>query len=66
VSLRSKAAVKVGYVMRALGGGGHDHAAGATLNGDPLPQLQAILSELEKALAEQVDSSGATAAPRRG
>lgn len=66
VSLRSKAAVKVGYVMRALGGGGHDHAAGATLNGDPLPQLQAILTELEKALAEQVDRPGSTAAQPRG
>ena len=57
VSLRSKAAVKVGYVMRALGGGGHDHAAGATLMGDPAPQLQAILTELEQALHAQVDGS---------
>lgn len=62
VSLRSKAAVKVGYVMRALGGGGHDHAAGATLYGDPLPQLQAVLLELEKALADQVDGPAAAAA----
>lgn len=59
ISLRSKAVVKVGYVMRALGGGGHDHAAGATLMGDPAPQLQAILAQLEQALAEQVDGAAA-------
>lgn len=57
ISLRSKAAVKVGYVMRALGGGGHDHAAGATLTGEPLPQLQQVLAQLEHALAQQVDGA---------
>lgn len=59
ISLRSKAAVKVGYVMRALGGGGHDHAAGATLYGEPLPQLLQVVAELEHALAQQVDHATA-------
>jgi phosphoesterase RecJ-like protein len=55
LSLRSKTAVRVGDVARRRGGGGHDHAAGATLYGDPQAHAAAVLAELEACLRDQVD-----------
>ena len=47
LSLRSKTAVKIGDVARRRGGGGHDHAAGATIAGE-LPALTAeLVAEIE-------------------
>ncbi|MSP91009.1 MAG: hypothetical protein EXR79_04270 [Myxococcales bacterium] len=34
LSMRSKTAVRIGHIAQELGGGGHAHAAGATLHGD--------------------------------
>ncbi len=51
VSLRSKGEVNVAAIASRLGGGGHENAAGCTLDG-PLPRaVQEILSELRGALA---------------
>jgi phosphoesterase RecJ-like protein len=51
LSLRSKGAVNVAAIAEKLGGGGHENAAGCTLDG-PLPRaLQEILTELRPALA---------------
>jgi nanoRNase/pAp phosphatase (c-di-AMP/oligoRNAs hydrolase) len=47
--------VRVGDVARRRGGGGHDHAAGATLYGDPQAHAAAVLAELEACLRDQVD-----------
>jgi len=51
LSVRSKGAVNVAAIAEKLGGGGHENAAGCTLDG-PLPRaLQEILTELRPALA---------------
>jgi phosphoesterase RecJ-like protein len=50
VSLRSKGAVDVSAIAGRLGGGGHENAAGATLDG-PLPRaLEEILAALRPAV----------------
>lgn len=46
LSLRSKTAVKVGHIAQARGGGGHAHAAGATLRGEPEALMAQITAEL--------------------
>jgi bifunctional oligoribonuclease and PAP phosphatase NrnA len=52
LSLRSKGRINVAAVAERLGGGGHENAAGCTIEG-PLPRaLEAILSELRPVLAE--------------
>ena len=51
LSLRSKAAVKIGHVAQHFGGGGHDHAAGATLIGEKDQLAAEVLVMLEQALA---------------
>ncbi len=54
LSLRSKAAVKIGAVARHFGGGGHEHAAGATLQGDKDALAAQVLAMLEQALVDQL------------
>jgi len=52
LSLRSKRGYDVGSVALALGGGGHEQAAGATING-PLPQAhERVLPLLKQAVEE--------------
>jgi bifunctional oligoribonuclease and PAP phosphatase NrnA len=51
VSLRSKGEVDVSAIAQALGGGGHENAAGLTLDG-PVPRaLEEILAALRPAVA---------------
>lgn len=54
LSLRSKTAVTIGEVARRRGGGGHDHAAGATLHGEPEALAAAIVADLEAVLRDQL------------
>ncbi len=54
LSLRSKAAVKIGDVARHFGGGGHEHAAGATLQGEKDQLAAQVLAMLEKTVADQL------------
>lgn len=49
-SLRSRGAVNVAALLRPLGGGGHDRAAGATLEGDFEACVQRVLAEAERAV----------------
>lgn len=55
LSLRSKAAVKIGQVAQHFGGGGHEHAAGATLCGEKDALAAEVLAMLEDALAVGAD-----------
>lgn len=55
VSLRSKTAVQIGHIARKRGGGGHDHAAGATVTGD----LNDICAEIVAELVATVQASPA-------
>jgi bifunctional oligoribonuclease and PAP phosphatase NrnA len=58
LSLRSRGEVNVAAVAARLGGGGHENAAGCTLNG-PLPRaLEEILSELRIVADNQAAGSG--------
>lgn len=54
LSLRSKTAVSIGSVARQYGGGGHEHAAGATLVGDRETWTRRILQDLQEALDAQL------------
>lgn len=54
LSLRSKAAVKVGHVAMQRGGGGHEHAAGATLTGEPDALCRSLLDDLQATLRAQL------------
>ncbi len=52
ISLRSKGRVEVAGLAAAMGGGGHENAAGVTLDG-PLPRaLEQVLAGLRRALEE--------------
>ena len=51
LSLRSKTAVRIGHVAEHFGGGGHDHAAGATLSGEKEALAAEVLAMLVAALA---------------
>jgi phosphoesterase RecJ-like protein len=51
VSLRSKGDVNVSAIATRLGGGGHENAAGCTLDGPLARAVQEILRELRSALA---------------
>jgi phosphoesterase RecJ-like protein len=53
LSLRSKAMTPIGQVARRRGGGGHDHAAGATLTGDLMTLCGELLVEIEAELPPQ-------------
>ena len=55
ISLRSKTAVKIGHIARTRGGGGHDHAAGATMKGD----LDDICAQIVAELVRTVEASPA-------
>ena len=50
LSLRAKSYANVNAVAKALGGGGHIRAAGATLTGDLSEVLAKVVSEVEKEL----------------
>ncbi len=63
-SLRSKTAVRVGHIARDVGGGGHDHAAGATFVGNPHEMARHVVSQVEAAIWAQVGP--ATGQPGRG
>jgi phosphoesterase RecJ-like protein len=52
VSLRSKTEAKIGHIAIALGGGGHDHAAGATIEGDIEVLRPQILAQLAAVVGE--------------
>jgi bifunctional oligoribonuclease and PAP phosphatase NrnA len=52
VSLRSKGAVNVSAIAHRLGGGGHENAAGVTLDGPVTRALEEILTALRPAVAE--------------
>lgn len=52
LSLRAKAGVVIGDIATRRGGGGHDQAAGVTLEGDVAALLPEIIAELERAVAE--------------
>jgi bifunctional oligoribonuclease and PAP phosphatase NrnA len=52
VSLRSKGAVDVSAIAHRLGGGGHENAAGVTLDGPVARALEEILAALRPAVAE--------------
>ena len=54
LSLRSKTAVTIGSVARKYGGGGHEHAAGATLQGDRETLTRQILQDLQDVLDAQL------------
>lgn len=54
LSLRSKTAVKIGHIARDMGGGGHDHAAGATFAGNPHDMARQLLGQIEAAIRSQV------------
>ncbi len=51
LSLRSKGSVNVAAIAERLGGGGHQNAAGCTLDGPLQNALNAILTELRPAIA---------------
>jgi len=66
LSLRSKGRVNVSAIAAALGGGGHENAAGVTLDGPISRALDEILAELrrgleESAVAPQPNEAGADA-----
>ena len=54
VSLRSKKAARIGHIARKHGGGGHDHAAGATLTGSLDDVCATVLADLEAAVQSVV------------
>ncbi len=53
LSLRSKGKVNVAAIAKKLGGGGHENAAGCTIDGPLQSALKVILAELRAALPEQ-------------
>jgi bifunctional oligoribonuclease and PAP phosphatase NrnA len=58
LSLRSRGEVNVAAIAAQLGGGGHENAAGCTLDG-PLPRaIEQILQELRRAAAGSLAASG--------
>ena len=50
LSLRSKKAARIGHIARQHGGGGHDHAAGATLKGSLQEVSAPVIAALEAAV----------------
>jgi phosphoesterase RecJ-like protein len=58
VSLRSKGKVDVATIAASLGGGGHDTAAGLTLDGPLQRALEEILGSLRPAVAEFAEGMG--------
>lgn len=60
LSLRGKGAVNVAAIAEKLGGGGHENAAGCTLDGPLERALQQILVELRAAVAAQARKTAAS------
>lgn len=58
LSLRSKGRVNVAAIAERLGGGGHESAAGCTVEGPLARALDEILAELRPAVAEGVGGLG--------
>lgn len=52
VSFRSRGRVDVNKIARQFGGGGHIHAAGCRVSGDPRDIKNKIIAEIEKQLIE--------------
>lgn len=52
LSLRSKTAATIGHIAQSRGGGGHAHAAGATVVGDPDAIMAAVVAEMTVAVGE--------------
>lgn len=52
LSLRSKTAAEIGHIAATRGGGGHAHAAGATLSGEPGALMAEIVAEMELAVKD--------------
>lgn len=50
LSLRSKTAVKIGHIAEQRGGGGHAHAAGATLHGQAAALMAEVVAEMTAAV----------------
>lgn len=57
LSLRGKGRVNVAAIAEKLGGGGHENAAGCTLEGPLEPAIQQILAELRGAVAMSGEES---------
>jgi phosphoesterase RecJ-like protein len=57
-SLRSKGSVDVAAIALRLGGGGHENAAGVTLDGPLSRAVDQILAVLRPAIAERLPKSG--------
>lgn len=51
LSLRGKGQIDVAQIAARLGGGGHENAAGVTVDGPLPPAMDRVLGELKKALA---------------
>ena len=64
ISLRSKGRVNLSGVAQSLGGGGHNNAAGATVDGTLTEVKEKVIGEVSKAIAEQL-GGGQTADGRR-
>ena len=61
LSIRSKGAIDVASIAQSLGGGGHLHASGCTIDG-PLPAAeQRILNRLRETLRDAVQSADVVA-----
>jgi phosphoesterase RecJ-like protein len=60
LSLRSKGKVNVSAIAARLGGGGHENAAGVTLDGPLNRALEVILAELQLSLAGLAFAENAT------
>jgi phosphoesterase RecJ-like protein len=58
LSLRSKGKINVAAIAERLGGGGHENAAGCTVEGPLARALDEILSQLRPAVAEGPGSPG--------
>ena len=58
VSLRSKGRANVAAIAERLGGGGHENAAGCTLDGPMGRALEEILKELRTGVAVLAEESG--------
>ncbi len=52
VNFRSKGKYIIGDVARSLGGGGHDMAAGAVVNGNVQDVVKIVLTEIERSLSD--------------
>ena len=61
LSIRSKGAIDVAYVAQSLGGGGHLHASGCTIDGPLSAAEERILDCLRETIRNGVPSAGVVA-----